>query len=102
MIDKLKEISKWFLEQGKSSTKEAIEEKLQEAYNQGKNESLKKQVDRTIDDIYYNIIKKIEQDKKVLYENNFYNKPSEKDVIQMRALEYLEEHIGEIIKQYKQ
>lgn len=25
MIDKLKEISKWFLEQGKNSTREAIE-----------------------------------------------------------------------------
>ena len=102
MHDKLKEISRWFLEQGINSTREALEEKLQEVYNQGKKESLKKQVDKTIDDIYYNVIKKIQQDKKVLYENNFYNKPSEKDVIQMRALEYLEEHIGEIIKQYKE
>lgn len=101
MTDKLKEISRWFLKQGINSTREALEEKIQEAYNQGKNESLKKQVDKTIDDIYYNVIKKIQQDKKVLYENNFYNQPSEKDVIQMRALEYLEEYIEEIIKQYK-
>lgn len=39
--------------------------------------------------------------KKKLYENKFYQAPSEEDVIQMRAYEYLTENLSEIIKQYK-
>jgi hypothetical protein len=101
MSDKLKEIAKWIFEQGKNITRESIEEKLQEAYNQGKIDSFIEQLDKTIDNIRFNTTNKIKHDKKALYESNFYDKPSEEDVVKMKALEYLEEHIEEIITQYK-
>lgn len=102
MLEKLKEISRWIFEQGTNITREALEEKIQKAYEQGKIDSFQEKVDETIDNIRFNTIRKIEHDKKALFESNFYDKPSEKDVIQMKALEYLEEHIGEIITQYKE
>lgn len=53
------------------------------------------------DDILYNTMQRIKHDKQVLLENNFYDKSTDKDIIQMKAREYLEEHIGEIIIKYK-
>ena len=44
----------------------------------------------------------IERKKQILYEKNFYNKPKEEDVIEMKALEFLEENISEIITYYKE
>ena len=44
----------------------------------------------------------IKRRKQVLYENNFYNKPEEDAVVEMKALEYLEKHIPEIITKYKE
>lgn len=101
MPDKLKEIAKWILEEGKNITREVLEAKLEEAYNQGRNTSFREQIDKTLDDIHYNTMQKIKHDKQVLLESNFYDKPTDKDIIQMKALEYLEEHIGEIIIKYK-
>lgn len=101
MLKKLKEMAMWILEQGTNITREAIEEKLQEAYNQGRIDAFNDVVDQTLKDIHFNTINRIRLEKKKLCENDFYDKPSEEDVIKMKALTYVEEHIGEIISQYK-
>ncbi len=101
MLNNLKEIAGWIFEQGTNITREAIEEKLQDAYNKGRIDAFNNIVDKTLEDIQFNTINKIRMEKKKLYENNFYEKPAEEDVIKMKALTYVEEHIGEIISQYK-
>lgn len=101
MSYKIKDIALWLYEEGKNITKEVLEEKLFDAYNQGKADCLQEEANEIIEDIKYNTLRKIKLDKKKLFEDNFYNKPSDEDIVKMKALEYLEEHIGEIILEYK-
>lgn len=102
MSKKIKEIATFLLGQGVGITREVLEEKLQEAYEQGRMENFHKQIDDTLDDIHYNTMMEIKRRKQVLYESNFYNKPGEDAVVEMKALEYLEKHIPEIITKYKE
>ena len=102
MSNKIKEIATFLLGQGVGITREVLEEKLQEAYEQGRMESFYKQIDETLDNIHYNTMLEIKRRKQVLHENNFYNKPEEDAVVEMKALEYLEKHIPEIITKYKE
>lgn len=102
MKNKNAEIVEWILNQGAEITREVLEKKLQEVYNLGRLDAYSEQVGKTLDDIRYNTLMLITSRKKKLYEENFYNKPSNEDVIQMKALEYLEEHISDIIIQYKE
>lgn len=99
---KIKEIAMFILEQGVEITRDVLEEKIQEAYEQGRMESYHKQIDETLDNIHYNTMMEIKRRKQVLYESNFYNKPEEDAVVEMKALEYLEKHIPEIITKYKE
>ena len=101
-MDKIKQISNWILSRGAEITRDVLEEKLKEAYDQGRLDMYNKQIDNTLDDILFNTKQKINTEKKKLQEKNFYNKPSEEDVIKMRAYEYLNENLGEIIKNYKE
>lgn len=89
------------MNQATTITVEALEDRLQEAYNQGRLDGFIKQVDNTLDDIHYNTMQEIRKRKEKLYEENFYNTPSEEAIIEMKALQYIEEHIGEIIRQYR-
>jgi isopropylmalate/homocitrate/citramalate synthase len=101
-MDKIKEISKWLLNQGIGISQEILDEKLQEAYKQGQLDQYFDVADATLKNILYNTIREINIRKKELYEKNFYNTPSEEDVIQMRAYEFLTENIGKIIKAYRE
>ena len=102
MSERIKEIAMFLMEQGIGITREVLEEKLQEAYEQGRMEGFHKQIDETLDNIHYNTMMEIKRRKQVLYESNFYNKPEEDAVVEMKALEYLEKHIPEIITKYKE
>ena len=102
MIDKIKEISIWLLNQGVGIAQEALDEKLQEVYKQGQIDTYHEQVEATLDNILVNTMHNINLKKKELYENNFYKTPSEEDVIQMRAYEYLTENLSEIVKKYRE
>lgn len=102
MESTLIDIAKWIWNQGTEITIEVLEQKLQEVYNKGRLDSYLEQVDKTLDNIHYSTIMEIKRRKKLLYESNFYNKPSDEDVVQMKALEYIEENIGQIIIQYKE
>lgn len=101
MADKIKEISMWLLEQGIGIAQEVLEEKLQEAYEQGRKDSYFDQVDTTLNNILYNTMQGIKSKKQELYEKNFYIVPSEEDAAQMRAYEYLTENLPSIIKNYR-
>lgn len=102
MKDKIKEISEWLLNQGIGITRDVLDEKLQEAYKQGQIDGYSEQVEATLDNILFNTMQNINQKKKELYENNFYNTPSEEDIIQMRAYEYLTENLSKIVKAYRE
>jgi len=101
MTDKIKEISIWLFNQGVGIAQEVLDEKLQEAYKQGQIDTYHEQVEATLDNILVNTMHNINLKKKELYENNFYKTPSEEDVIQMRAYEYLTENLSEIVKKYR-
>ncbi len=101
MKNTIKEIAGWILEQGKEITLDVLEEKLQEAYKQGQIDTYQEQVGTTLDNILHNTMLDINHKMKKLYESNFYNIPSDEDIIQMRAYEYLTENLGKIIKEYK-
>lgn len=101
MTEKIKEISSWFLEQGIGITRDVLNDKLQEAYMQGKMDANLELIDSTVDNIRYNTMRDISIKKKELYEKNFYNTPSEEDVIEMKVYEYLSENLPNIIKAYK-
>lgn len=98
-MEQFKQIALWILEQGKSITKDVLEEKLIEAYEAGKRDS--SLIYQTLDDIRYNTLSKIKKEKQELFEKNFYNKPSDEDANKMRALEYVEKNIGDIITMYQ-
>jgi len=102
MTDKIKEISIWLLNQGVGISQEVLDEKLQEAYKQGQIDTYHEQVEDTLNNILFNTMHNINLKKKELYENNFYKTPSEEDVIQMRAYEYLTENLSEIVKKYRE
>lgn len=101
MSGKIKEIVDWLLVQGAEATRTVLEEKLNEAYNAGRCDAYDEALEVATNDIKNNIMLNIKREKNVLYENNFYQTPSEEATIQMRAYEYLEEKLPEIIKQYK-
>ena len=98
-MGQFKQIAIWILEQGKNITKEVLEEKLIEAYEAGKRDS--SLINQTLDDIRYNTLLKIKKEKQELFEKNFYSKPSDEDATKMRALEYVEENISNIINVYQ-
>ena len=102
MIDVIKELSNWFFRARTRNYTRCLEEKLQEAYRQGKKDAYHEQVEITLNNILMNTMRDINLRKKELYENNFYKMPSEEDVIQMRAYEYLTENLGRIIKEYRE
>ena len=102
MTNKLKEISSWLFEQGIGITREVLNEKLEEAYKQGRIDSYHEQVDATLDNILSNTMLDIEKKKKVLFERNFYNVPSEEDAIEMRVYEYLTDNLPKIVKAYRE
>lgn len=102
MEQNLKNIATFLLDSVTEITRDVLEEKLQEAYEQGVNEGFRNRIDRTLDDIRGNTLLEIKNRKQVLYEKNFYNKPAEEAVVEMKALEYLEEHIPEIIITYSE
>lgn len=102
MSEKIRELANWLLEQGIEVAREVLEDKLEEAYNKGKSEAYTEALEVAADDIWHNVTQKIKREKKELYEKNFYQMPSEEAVIQMRAYEYLEENLANIIKQYKE
>lgn len=101
MPNKITELAKWLMNQATTITIEALEERLLEAYNQGRLDAFNNQVDNTLDNIHYNTMLEIKQRKAKLYEQNFFNIPSEEAIVEMKALQYIEEHIGEIIRQYR-
>lgn len=102
MTDKLKEISSWLLEQGIGITRDVLNEKLEEAYKQGQLDGYHEQVENTLDNILSNTMLDIDKKKKVLFEKNFYNVPSEEDAIEMRVYEYLTENLPKIVKAYRE
>ncbi len=102
MPNKITELAKWLMNQATTITIEALEERLLEAYNQGRLDAFIKHVDNTLDNIHYNTMLEIKQRKAKLYEQNFFNIPSEEAIVEMKALQYIEEHIGEIIRQYRE
>ncbi len=102
MTDKLKEISSWLLEQGIGITRDVLNEKLEEAYKQGQLDGYHEQVETTLDNILSNTMLDIDKKKKVLFEKNFYNVPSEEDAIEMRVYEYLTENLPKIVKAYRE
>ena len=100
--EKTKEIVHLLFEQGIEITREVLEEILQKAYDTGREDSFRIEVDKIVDNIYYCTMLEINKRKQVLYENNFYNKPEEEAVIEMKALEYLEKHLPQILTDYKE
>ena len=102
MTNKIKEIAVWLLDQSVNITRDVLEEKLMEAYNQGRMDGYQEKTDKTLENIRHNTLLEVRRRKQVLYENNFYNKPSEEAVTEMKALEYIEGHISEIVNQYRE
>jgi hypothetical protein len=101
MPEKIKELAQWLWEQGREITQGVLEEKLEEAYRQGKADAHSEQVDSTLADIQNNTELEIKKRMRTLYEQNFYNVPSEEDKIKMRAYEFLLDNISQIIKEYQ-
>jgi hypothetical protein len=102
MVDKVKEISMWLLEQGVGIAQDVLEEKVQEAYEQGRIDSYHEQVESTLENILHNTMQGIEAKKLKLYKKDFYVVPSVEDVAQMHAYEYLTENLPQIIKDYSE
>ena len=64
MDKKVKDILDFLMEQGKEITREVLEEKLEEAYKQGRIDSSDEWIERTLNDIYYNIVLELDKKKK--------------------------------------
>src|SRR5699024_12537684 len=101
-MDKLKQISDWIISQGAEIARDVLEEKLKEAYDQGRLDMYNEQVDDTLDNILCNTKRNINIEKIKLQDKNFYNKATEEDVINKRTYEYLNEYLAEIIEDDKE
>lgn len=102
MTDKLKEISKWILAQGREIVQEALDEKLQEAYNQGRMDAYRADVDRIVADLYHNTMLVINRRKVELYEKGFNTSVPAESVSEMMAYKFIEENLPKIMKDYSE
>lgn len=59
----IKELAKWLMNQAATITREVLEERLLEAYNQGRLDAVYKQTDNTLDDIHHNTLMEVKQRK---------------------------------------
>lgn len=101
MKNVVKEIVNWFFQEGINATREELESRLYEAYEKGKDDIHLEIINKTLDDIHHNTILKVKKEKQELLEKNFYKTPSEDDIIKMKSYEYIEQHISEIISNYR-
>lgn len=101
MDKKVKDILDFLMEQGKEITREVLEEKLEEAYKQGRIDSSDEWIERTLNDIYYNIVLELDKRKNKLAQENFYNEPSMDAQIEMRAYDLTREIVTQVVKEYR-
>lgn len=101
MTDKLKEISIWLFEQGIVTAGDVLNEKLEEAYNQGYVDGYHEQSNDTLNSILANTMSDIRKKKKALFEKNYYIVPTEEDIIEMKVYEYLTDNLSKIVKAYR-
>ena len=102
MTETLKEISKWILAQGQEIAQEALNEKLQEAYDQGRMDAYRADVDRIIADLYHNTMLVVNRRKAELYEKRFNTSVPTEDVAEMMAYKFIEENLPQIMKNYSE
>ncbi len=94
-------IPDWLVKFGKTIILQVSERQLHEAYERGKMDAYLKQIDDVALEIFPYIISYVEKKQKQLREENFYNIPSNEDIIQMRAYECLiSDILPDIIKSY--
>ncbi len=101
MDKKVKDILDFLMEQGKEITREVLEEKLEEAYKQGRIDSSDEWIERTLNDIYHNIVLELDKRKNKLAQENFYNEPSMDAQIEMRAYDLTREIVTQVVKEYR-
>ena len=101
MDKKVKDILDFLMEQGKEITREVLEEKLEEAYKQGRIDSSDERIERTLNDIYHNIVLELDKRKNKLAQENFYNEPSMDAQIEMRAYDLTREIVTQVVKEYR-
>ena len=101
MDKKVKDILDFLMEQGKEITREVLEEKLEEAYKQGRIDSSDEWIERTLNDIYHNIVLELDKRKNKLAQENFYNEPSMDAQIEMRAYDLTREIDTQVVKEYR-
>ncbi|MBD5151829.1 MAG: hypothetical protein HDT16_04915 [Oscillibacter sp.] len=102
MTDKLMEISKWILAQGREIAQEALNEKLQEAYDQGRMDAYHADVDHIIADIFNNTMLAINHRKTELYEQGFNTSVPVEKQAELLAYKYIEENLPKIMREYSQ
>ena len=101
MDKKVKDILDFLMEQGKEITRDVLEEKLEEAYKQGRIDSSDEWIERTLNDIYHNIVLELDKRKNKLAQENFYNEPSMDAQIEMRAYDLTREIVTQVVKEYR-
>lgn len=102
MADKLIEISKWILSQGQKIAQEALNEKLQEVYDQGRMDAYRTDTDSIISSIYNNTMLKIRPRKMELYEKGFNTQVSQEEAAEMLAYKFIEENLLTIMREYSE
>ena len=101
MDKKVKDILDFLMEQGREITREVLEEKLEEAYKQGRIDSSDEWIERTLNDIFHNIVLELDKRKNKLAQENFYNEPSMDAQIEMRAYDLTREIVTQVVKEYR-
>jgi dihydroorotase-like cyclic amidohydrolase len=101
-MEQINDILNFLWSQGKSITREVLEDMLEEAYTQGRNTAFHEQVDTALNNVQLNATHEVKRRKQKLLEANFYNKPSTEAEIEMKAYDLLLEILPTVIKKYKE
>ncbi len=100
MKETIKNLAQWLVDQGVGVAQDILEEKLQEAYDQVRIVTGLKYTEEVAFGILDGVRSRVEREKLILYEKDFYCVPPEEDIIQMKAYDQLLVILGKIVSEY--
>ncbi len=93
-------IHEWVEKECVKTGKDIVEEILLKIYSRGRIEGHLDEVNKLLLRVLWNANKTIRSEKERIYKENYYDKPTEEALVQMKGYNYLEEKLPEIIQKY--
>lgn len=93
-------IREWVKEKCDETGRDIIEKQLKELYSQGRIDGHRDEIEKLLRRVSWKANDIIRNEKLKIYKENFYEKPTEEALVQMKGYEFLEEKLPKIIEKY--